>query len=89
MSQDSLDFEKYRNTYTDKLTALIEAKLAGKEVVTPPQAEVPQVTNLMEALQQSIAQAKKAASGAKPPKLTAPSAEPAAAARQAKKRKTS
>ena len=56
----------------------------------PPAAEVPQVTNLMEALQQSIAQAKKAAGGAaKPPKLTAPSADPAAAAKQAKKRKTS
>lgn len=94
MSQDELDYPAYRNTYTDKLVALIEAKMAGKEVVSPPAAEVPQVTNLMEALQQSIAQAKKAAGGAaKPPKLTAPSADPAAAAaaaaKQAKKRKTS
>jgi DNA end-binding protein Ku len=90
MSQDAADFDypRYRNTYTDKLTQLIEAKLAGKEVVAPPATEVPQVVNLMEALQKSLAEAKKTATGAKPPKLTAPSAAASKAA-AAKKRKSS
>jgi DNA end-binding protein Ku len=90
MSQDAdtFDYAKYRNTYTDKLTQLIEAKMQGKEVVAPPASEVPQVANLMEALQKSLAQAKKA-TGGKPPKLNAPSAPAATAAKAAKKRKSS
>ena len=91
----AFDYAAYRNTYTDKLTQLIEAKMQGKEIVAPPAAEVPQVANLMEALQQSLAAAKKTtAAGAKPPKLNAPSVTAAAAAaaagaKQAKKRKSS
>ena len=88
MTEDNFDFRKYRNTYTDKLTALIEAKMSGKEIVAPPQAETPQVVNLMDALQKSLAAAKKQASGSKPPKLEAPSAAPAEKA-AAKKRKSS
>jgi DNA end-binding protein Ku len=82
------NFADFRNTYTDKLTKLIEAKMAGEEVVAPPASEVAPVANLMEALQKSLDAAKKSASAGKPPKLNAPSAaEPAAKA--AKKRKSS
>jgi DNA end-binding protein Ku len=87
-SPDEFDYPKYRNTYTDKLKDLIEAKLEGKEVVAPPAAEVPQVTNLMEALQRSLAEAQQKANGKKPPKLNAPSAAGGKAA-VAKKRKSS
>jgi DNA end-binding protein Ku len=87
MSPEEFDFSQYRNTYTDKLTALIEAKMAGKEVVAAPQEESPQVVNLMEALQKSLTAAKKASAGSKPPKLNAPSASPAAVAAGAKGRK--
>ena len=83
----AFDFASYRNTYTDKLTQLIEAKMQGKEIVAPPAAEVPQVANLMEALQKSLAAAKKT-TAPKPPRLNAPSA-PAGAVKQAKKRKSS
>jgi non-homologous end joining protein Ku len=34
---------------------LIEAKVAGKEIVAAPATEGPQVINLMEALKQSVA----------------------------------
>jgi DNA end-binding protein Ku len=92
-NRDAFDFSAYRNTYTDKLTKLIEAKMAGQEVVSPPAgADVPAVANLMDALQKSLDAAKKAAAPAtKPPKQTAPSATApaAAAAKPAKKRKTS
>jgi DNA end-binding protein Ku len=87
---DDLNFGSYRNTYTDKLLQLIEAKMQGKEIVAPPAAEIPQVANLMEALQKSVAAAakdKKQAAKAKPPVLNAPSA--AGAAKRVKKRKSS
>jgi DNA end-binding protein Ku len=89
MTDEDFDFSKYRNTYNDKLTQLIEAKMAGKEIVAPASAgDVPQVLNLMEALQKSLAAAKKTAGG-KPPKLTAPSASTSAAAKAGRKRKSS
>jgi DNA end-binding protein Ku len=82
------DISAYKDDYTEKLTQLIEAKVAGKQIVEPPAEEPAQVINLMEALYQSLAAAKsKPAASGKPPKLTAPgTAEKAAAGR---KRKTS
>ena len=85
------DLSAYKDDYTEKLTQLIEAKVAGKQIVEAPAEEPAQVINLMEALQRSLAEAKAkpagAAAGGKPPKLSAPgTAEKAAAGR---KRKTS
>ena len=60
----------YRNEYRGELRAMLEAKVAGKEIVQPePQPEEAPVIDLVEALKQSIAQAKggdKAAAPAKP-----------------------
>ncbi len=53
--------EKYHDTYRDNLQALIDAKIQGKEVVTPPHAEPAKVIDIMEALKQSLAVAKKPA----------------------------
>jgi DNA end-binding protein Ku len=83
----AFDFAAYRDAYADKLRAVIDAKLAGKEVVAPPAGEVPAVTNLMEALQRSLANAKMVTPVAKPPKINALSAM--AGAKVKKKRKTS
>jgi len=47
--------DKYPDLYTRKLQQLIEAKVAGKEIVAAPASEGPQVINLMEALKQSVA----------------------------------
>lgn len=74
------DYSKYRNVYTEKLTQLIEAKIAGKELVAQPEQEPAQVINLMDALKQSVAKlqggaAAPAAAEAKPPKKMAPSAK--------------
>jgi hypothetical protein len=55
---------------------LIEAKVAGKEIVAPPVHEHAQIINLMDALKQSVAQAKAAAGEtavARPPKKMAAS----------------
>jgi hypothetical protein len=52
----SFDLSKYKDLYTERLTQLIEAKVAGKELVAPPAVEHGHAINLMEALKQSVAQ---------------------------------
>lgn len=86
LSDDKFDFSTYKDTYDAKLEQLIEAKVAGKEIVAPPDEEEPEVINLMEALQKSLDAAKAKAKPAKPPKLAAPSSadKPAAAKRRRK-----
>ena len=71
MSTDEFDLSVPRSVHgaTQKL---IEAKIAGQDIVTANVEEAPMVTNLMEALQKSVA---KAAKTAKPPKLVATTAE--------------
>jgi len=71
------DFSKYKDMYTDRLSQLIEAKVAGKEIVAPPVHEHAQIINLMDALRQSVEQTQKSApekTDEKPPKKVAPSA---------------
>lgn len=98
-STDQFDLAKYKDLYTEKLSQLIEAKVAGQELVAPPIQEHAHVINLMDALRQSVASVQKAPAAPaaaateqepaakKPPKKMAPSkpAEPA----QAEKRKSS
>jgi DNA end-binding protein Ku len=54
-----LDFASYRDTYEDALRDMIEAKVAGEEIVETEVKAPPKVVNLMEALRQSLAQASK------------------------------
>jgi DNA end-binding protein Ku len=83
-----LDMTQYRDDYSEKLQQLIQAKIHGQKVVEQPAEEAPQVINLMEALQKSLAEAKKApVAGAKPGKMVA--AGTAGKAHAARKRKTS
>lgn len=49
----------FKDSYAEELTKLIEAKVEGKELVTPPVSEEPRVINLMDALKKSVAAAKK------------------------------
>jgi DNA end-binding protein Ku len=57
-STDKFDFARYEDQYTSRLTELIEAKVAGKEIVAPPAAEEEDhVINLMDALRKSVQQA--------------------------------
>src|SRR5205814_171039 len=50
---------EYKDHYVEQLKELIQAKVEGKELVTPPAAEEPHVINLMDALKKSVAAAKK------------------------------
>jgi DNA end-binding protein Ku len=59
LEQRKFSIESYKNQYVERLQQLIEAKVAGKEVVKPPSSEEPHVINLMDALRQSVAKAKR------------------------------
>jgi DNA end-binding protein Ku len=81
------DFSTYKDVYTEKLTQLIEAKVAGKEIVAPPVQEQAQIINLMDALKASVAKAGvpgEAAATGKPPRKMAASRGEEARARKKK-----
>jgi len=72
----TFDMAAYKDRSTEQLKELVEAKVAGKDIVAPPAQEHAQVLSLMEALKQSMAQvqtdAKPAeAGGERPPKKIA------------------
>lgn len=51
------DLSSYKDEYTDKLTQLIEKKVAGEEIIGAPAVESGQVISLMDALKASVEQA--------------------------------
>lgn len=48
------DLSQYRDDYQDELRKIIDAKIAGEEIVTPHEEAPPKVVNLMDALRQSL-----------------------------------
>ncbi|MGE3513411.1 MAG: Ku protein [Vicinamibacterales bacterium] len=52
--EGELDFTSYRDEYQEGLRDIIEAKVAGREVVAPEVEAPPKVVNLMEALRKSL-----------------------------------
>lgn len=56
--QDEVNLSQYHDQFTERVTELIEARVAGKEVVTPEPTTEPHVINLMDALRKSVEQAK-------------------------------
>jgi DNA end-binding protein Ku len=89
-TSDELNLDQYRDLYNERLTKLIEIKVAGQEVVQAPTEEGPTVINLMDALKASVEQAKKKApaktAARKAPEKKMP--EPARTRTAAKKKKT-
>jgi DNA end-binding protein Ku len=80
----------YKDDYVDRLKELIEAKVEGRELVTPPETEQPQVINLMDALKKSVAQASDGTTSAasKPTRKMAPSVRQRRASGSSRKRKS-
>ncbi|WP_245874045.1 Ku protein, partial [Streptomyces phaeoluteigriseus] len=61
MSRDDLEGEEFRDTYTDALAQVIEAKQGDKPLPEAPQAQEPgKVLDLMAALTESVSRAKAA-----------------------------
>jgi DNA end-binding protein Ku len=52
--EGDLDFEAYRDEYQEGLREIIDAKIEGREIVTPEIEAPPKVVNLMEALRKSL-----------------------------------
>src|SRR5215467_1836567 len=48
------DLTQYKDEFQNELRKIIDAKIAGEEIVAPAEAEPPKVVNLMEALRQSL-----------------------------------
>jgi DNA end-binding protein Ku len=77
--ESELDLREYRDEYQEELQRIIDAKIAGEEVVATAEEAPPKVVNLMDALRQSLdrvsAGKKKAAKAdmeEKPVKVAAP-----------------
>ncbi len=49
-----LNLKDYKDEYREGLRKIIDAKIAGEEVVEPTETEPPKVVNLMDALRQSL-----------------------------------
>jgi len=72
-AQKPFDLTAYKDRSTEQLKQLVEAKVAGKEIVAPPAQEHAQVINLMDALKRSVTEIRGARrSHRKPPKKLAP-----------------
>ena len=52
--EGDLDLREYRDEYQDELRRIIDAKIAGEEVVATAEEAPPKVVNLMDALRQSL-----------------------------------
>jgi len=85
----ALNLKDYKDEYTEGLRKIIDAKIAGEEIVAPEVEEPAKVVDLMEALRKSLnavsAEKKKPAKA----KLARPAARAKAAANGARKRKAS
>src|SRR6186713_1602881 len=84
--EGELNLKDYRDDYREGLRKIIDAKIAGEEIVAPEVAEPPRVVDLMEALRRSlnaVSDEKK-----KPAKAKIAAAAVKARATGAKKRKT-
>jgi DNA end-binding protein Ku len=52
--EGDLDLREYRDAYQEELRRIIDAKIAGEEVVATAEEAPPKVVNLMDALRQSL-----------------------------------
>lgn len=53
-TDDRFDFAAYKDTYTEKVQEIIDAKVQGRETVAPTEEEEPDVINLADALRKSL-----------------------------------
>ena len=87
-----LNLKDYKDEYTEGLRQIIDAKIAGQEIVAPEVQEPPKVVDLMEALRRSldsVSTEKKKPAKARLDKVEARAGKPRAVATAAKKRKAS
>ncbi len=81
-----LDLKEYKDEYKEGLRQIIDAKIAGEEIVAPEVQEPPKVVDLMEALRRSLDSVSKEKK--KPAKADMPKPVAKAKAANGKKKKT-
>ncbi len=54
--EGDLNLSDYKDEYQQGLRSIIDAKIAGEEIVAPAEVEAPKVVDLMEALRRSLDQ---------------------------------
>src|SRR5262245_38089849 len=67
---DEFDFGKYQDDYTEHVRDLIESRAKGRKIVAERDEEEPAIINLMDALKQSLTEAKSGGKPRKPRKAT-------------------
>ena len=78
--EGELDLADYKDAYQEELQRIIDAKIAGEEVVATEEQAPPKVVNLMDALRQSldrVSTGKKKAAKVAEPEREAKAAAPA------------
>jgi DNA end-binding protein Ku len=92
LDQPKFEPERFRDTWADKVKEAVEKKIAGEEVIAPPEAPKAQIIDLLEALKRSVAQvegrpeAKANDTVAKGPKKATPPKEERAEKNEKKKK---
>ena len=88
--EGELNLADYKDEYQAGLRQIIDAKVAGEEIVAPVEEAPPKVVDLMEALRRSLDQVssgKKKTAKAEPEEVSAKKAEPKAVSAKAASRK--
>ena len=86
---EQFDLGEYRDQYVDQLRAIIDAKIAGEEIVAAPEPEEPKIINLMDALKASVENARATAAKPEPAaQKVAPKMAPSAKSKTARKKKS-
>jgi DNA end-binding protein Ku len=88
--EGELNLADYKDEYQDGLRQIIDAKVAGEEIVAPAEEAPPKVVDLMEALRRSLDQVstgKKKTAKAEPEEVSAKKAEPKVVSAKAASRK--
>jgi len=84
--EGDLDLKDYKDEYQEGLRKIIDAKIAGEEIVAPAESEPPKVVDLMEALRKSLDQV---SAGKKKTAKASPAAAKKVTSIKTKKRKAS
>jgi DNA end-binding protein Ku len=65
-TEDKFDFEKYQDKYATQVLKLIERRSAGKRIAAPQHEDEPAIINLMDALRESLKEARHGSNGKAP-----------------------
>ncbi|CAG2145498.1 Non-homologous end joining protein Ku [Cupriavidus numazuensis] len=87
-SADHYDASEYRDEEKERVLAAIDAKIAGKEIISQEPVEISpsgQVIDLVEALKKSLSTGKRSAAASKTATAKTPAAEPPAPRKSAKR----